>query len=65
MLADVDRMVVGENAGLECKTASPYVAYKWEDGKIPLSYQLQCYNCLCARACVGLCLKRQVHQFIL
>lgn len=44
MLADVDRMVVGENAGLECKTASPYVAYKWEDGKIPLSYQLQCYH---------------------
>lgn len=44
MLADVDRMVVGENAGLECKTASPYVAYKWGDGKIPLSYQLQCYH---------------------
>lgn len=28
MLADVDRMVVGENAGLECKTASPYLADK-------------------------------------
>ena len=28
MLADVDRMVVGENAGLECKTASPYMADK-------------------------------------
>ena len=26
MLADVDRMIVGENAGLECKTASPYMA---------------------------------------
>ena len=26
MLVDVDRMVVGENAGLECKTASPYMA---------------------------------------
>ena len=24
MLADVDRMIVGENAGLECKTASPF-----------------------------------------
>lgn len=44
MLADVDRMVVGENAGLECKTASPYMADKWEDGKIPLSYQIQCYH---------------------
>lgn len=44
MLADVDRMVVGENAGLECKTASPYLADKWEDGKIPMHYQLQCYH---------------------
>lgn len=44
MLADADRMVVGENAGLECKTASPYMAEKWEDGKIPLSYQIQCYH---------------------
>lgn len=44
MLADVDRMVVGENAGLECKTASPYMAEKWENGKIPLSYQIQCHH---------------------
>lgn len=44
MLADVDRMVTGENAGLECKTASPYMADKWADGKIPMSYQIQCYH---------------------
>lgn len=44
MLADVDRMIVGENAGLECKTASPYMAEKWQNGKIPLSYQTQCYH---------------------
>lgn len=44
MLADVDRMIVGENAGLECKTASPYMEEKWRDGKIPLSYQIQCYH---------------------
>ena len=44
MLADVDRMVVGENAGLECKTASPYMADRWKDGNIPLSYQIQCYH---------------------
>lgn len=43
MLADVDRMIVGENSGLECKTASPYMADKWED-KIPMHYQLQCYH---------------------
>ena len=44
MLAAVDRMVVGENAGLECKTASPYMADKWQDGKIPMSYQIQCHH---------------------
>lgn len=44
MLADVDRMVVGENAGLECKTASPFMAEKWKDGQIPMSYQIQCYH---------------------
>lgn len=44
MLADVDRMVVGENAGLECKTASPYMAEKWKDGQIPMSYYIQCLH---------------------
>lgn len=44
MLADVDRMVVGENAGLEIKTASPYMEDSWSDGKIPLHYQMQCYH---------------------
>lgn len=44
MLADVDRMVVGENAGLEIKTASPYVKSEWADDKIPLSYQMQCFH---------------------
>ena len=44
MLADVDRMIVGENAGLECKTASPYMAEQWKDGSIPISYQIQCHH---------------------
>ena len=44
MLADVDRMIVGENAGLECKTASPFMAEHWKDDNIPLSYQMQCYH---------------------
>lgn len=44
MLADVDRMIVGENAGLECKTASPYIADHWRDDNIPLSYLIQCYH---------------------
>lgn len=44
MLADVDRMVVGEPAGLECKTASPYMADKWKDGRIPMHYYIQCLH---------------------
>ena len=41
MLADFDRLIVGEKAGLECKTVSPYSADKWSDGKIPMHYQMQ------------------------
>lgn len=44
MIADVDRMVVGEDAGLECKTVSAYNADKWADGNIPLHYVMQCYH---------------------
>lgn len=44
MLANVDRLIAGENAGLECKTASPYMADKWKDGEIPMHYQIQCYH---------------------
>ena len=44
MLADVDRLIVGEDAGLECKTASAYSADKWADGNIPLHYVMQCYH---------------------
>lgn len=41
MLADFDRLIVGQKSGLECKTVSPYNADKWEGGKIPYQYQLQ------------------------
>ncbi len=44
MIADVDRLVIGEAAGLECKTASAYSADKWKDGKVPLHYAIQCYH---------------------
>lgn len=44
MIADVDRLVIGEDAGLECKTASAYSADKWADGNIPLHYMVQCYH---------------------
>ena len=44
LIADVDRLIVGEKAGLECKTASPYNASHWEDGHVPDSYYLQCQH---------------------
>lgn len=44
MLANVDRLVVGENAGLECKTASAYSDGKWAGDEIPESYQVQCHH---------------------
>ena len=44
MIADVDRLIAGEDAGLECKTVSAYNADKWADGNIPLHYIMQCYH---------------------
>lgn len=41
MLADFDRLIVGQKAGVECKTVSPYSADKWADGNIPAHYQMQ------------------------
>ncbi len=42
MIADIDRLVTGEAAGLECKTVRAYNADKWKDGKIPQHYIMQC-----------------------
>lgn len=44
MMANVDRLVVGEKAGLECKMASPYSSDRWKDGNIPEWYYLQCQH---------------------
>ena len=44
MLADIDRLVVGEKAGLECKTAGAFSANKWRDGDIPAHYLIQCHH---------------------
>lgn len=44
MIANVDRLIIGENAGLECKTCSAYSADQWKDGAIPESYQVQCQH---------------------
>lgn len=44
MVANVDREVIGENAILECKTASPYSADKWKNGETPQHYVIQCLH---------------------
>lgn len=40
--ANIDRRIVGEEAGLECKTTSAFQADEWKDGEIPASYICQC-----------------------
>lgn len=44
MLANVDRLVVGENAGLECKTANALTRTRYDRGDIPASYYAQCMH---------------------
>ncbi|MGE7984898.1 YqaJ viral recombinase family protein [Lysinibacillus fusiformis] len=46
MLANLDRVVVGERAVLECKTASEYVKEAWEGEEIPASYLCQVHHYL-------------------
>lgn len=41
MLANVDRLIVGENAGLECKTTSPYSKFRFDEGEINPHYYWQ------------------------
>lgn len=44
MLANVDRTVIGESAGLEIKTAGVSQYRKWKDDEIPDAYYCQCLH---------------------
>lgn len=44
MLANVDRLVVGEDAGLECKTTSVLNKTKFAQGDYPATYYVQCVH---------------------
>lgn len=44
MIADVDREVIGENAGLECKTTQAWGGKVVMKGEIPLTYYTQCMH---------------------
>ena len=42
--ANIDRSVVGENAGLECKTMSSFANYDFDSGDVPANYYCQCQH---------------------
>lgn len=44
MIADIDRWVIGENAGLECKTTSVLNRAKFSHGEFPPRYYVQCMH---------------------
>lgn len=44
MRANVDRLIVGENAGLECKTANPFKDGDYSKDIIPPTYYCQCLH---------------------
>ena len=44
MIGDADRLIVGQKAGLECKTVNIYSTSKWDDGQTPIHYLMQCYH---------------------
>jgi putative phage-type endonuclease len=44
MLGNIDRWVVGENAGLECKTTSVLNRAKFSQGEFPPNYYVQCVH---------------------
>ena len=47
--ANIDRDVVGENAGLECKTMSSFAKYDLEGGEVPAMYFAQCQHYMMVR----------------
>lgn len=44
IIANVDRLIVGEAAGLECKTTSVYNKTDFAGGDVPLQYYVQCLH---------------------
>lgn len=46
LIGHVDRLVIGEDAGLECKTTSAWNKTNYENGDIPPQYYWQCIHYL-------------------
>ena len=46
LTASFDRLLIGENAGLEIKTAASWKRQEWDAGEIPPPYYVQCLHYL-------------------
>jgi predicted phage-related endonuclease len=44
MTANIDRKIIGEKAGLECKTMGSFNGYNLESGEYPTHYAVQCQH---------------------
>lgn len=44
MLANVDRLIVGVDEGLECKVTNSFSGSEWTEEEIPIHYELQCHH---------------------
>lgn len=44
LLANIDREIVGLDAGLECKTANAFKKEEWQGDSVPDSYYIQCQH---------------------
>lgn len=44
MIGNIDRWIVGKNAGLECKTTSVLNKHKFSQGEFPANYYVQCMH---------------------
>ena len=49
--ANVDRMVIGEDAGLECKTTSALNMKNFKNGSFPDTYYVQCMHYMMVTGC--------------
>lgn len=49
--ANVDRMVIGEDAGLECKTTKSLNLKKFKNGDFPVNYYCQCVHYMMVTGC--------------
>jgi len=49
--ANVDRMVIGEDAGLECKTTATLNLKQFKNGEYPAQYYVQCVHYMAVTGC--------------